>query len=35
MLFGVLVSMIVVYYSCKCEFFVDVGVVKLVGVDKM
>jgi heat shock protein HtpX len=35
MLFGVLASMIVAYYSRKREFSADAGAAKLVGADKM
>lgn len=35
LVFGFLVSFIIMWYSCYCEFYVDVGVVQLVGKYKM
>lgn len=35
LVFGIFVSIIIMWFLCYCEFYVDVGLVKLVGCEKM
>lgn len=35
LVFGILVSIIIMWFLCYCEFYVDVGLVCLVGCEKM